>query len=575
MNKLILGDNLDILRELDSESIDLIYLDPPFFSNRNYEIIWGDSGEVRSFQDRFSGGIHHYIAWLKDRVQELYRILKPTGSIFLHCDWHANAYIRVHILDPIFGINNFRGEIIWKRTNAHNDAKKKLAVLKDTIWYYSKSDKYTYNTVYGGHSEDYKDSFYKHDDNDGKGRYRLDNMSSPNPRPNMMYEWKGFPFPPKGWRYSVETMTQLDSEGRVNYPTKKDGSFDYSKRLSLKRYLNEQKGSVIGDFWDDIQNVQAHAKERIGYPTQKPEALLERIIQMASNAGDVVLDPFVGGGTTVAVADRLGRSWIGIDQSVQAIKVTEFRINAQQGKLGGKTLDMFYNAPFAVRLHKYDYDTLRNKDAFEFEAWIVQQMGGYSNSRQRCDMGIDGKLPNNTPIQVKRSDGIGRNIVDNFLSAIRLYDKATMERNHADGTPIGIIVAFSFGKGAIERVARIKAIDNYIIELRKVEDIVPIAKKPSLSVEFIDKGTTKQGREIEFIAKGTSDNGIEFYAWDFDHQAPTFNPAVLLDKQGVQTHTFRAGNHAIAVKVVDNEGLESIEVIRLHVNGIVSQVESE
>ncbi|MDR3244900.1 MAG: site-specific DNA-methyltransferase, partial [Prevotellaceae bacterium] len=143
VNKLILGDNLEILKKMESETIDLIYLDPPFFSNRNYEVIWGDSGEIRSFQDRWSGGIDHYITWLKVRVAEMHRILKPTGSIFLHCDWHANAYIRVEILDKIFGINNFMGEIIWQRTNAHNDARKKLAVLKDTIWYYSKSENCT------------------------------------------------------------------------------------------------------------------------------------------------------------------------------------------------------------------------------------------------------------------------------------------------------------------------------------------------------------------------------------------------------------------------------------------------
>lgn len=138
MNKLILGDNLEILKQLESETIDLIYLDPPFFSNRNYEVIWGDEGEVRSFVDRWSGGMDHYIAWLKERVMEMHRILKPTGSIFLHCDWHANAYIRVDILDRIFSYGNFRGEIAWQRTNAHNDAKKKLAVLKDSIFYYSK-----------------------------------------------------------------------------------------------------------------------------------------------------------------------------------------------------------------------------------------------------------------------------------------------------------------------------------------------------------------------------------------------------------------------------------------------------
>ncbi|OUD13317.1 DNA-methyltransferase [Thioflexithrix psekupsensis] len=155
MNKLLLGDNLSILQQMESESVDLIYLDPPFFSNRNYELIWGDAGERRSFEDRWSGGVDHYIAWLKERVAQIHRILKPTGSIFLHCDWHANAEIKVLILNRIFGEDNFRGEIIWQRHNAHNDAKKKIAVLTDTIWYYSKSNKCTYNPVYGKHSEAY------------------------------------------------------------------------------------------------------------------------------------------------------------------------------------------------------------------------------------------------------------------------------------------------------------------------------------------------------------------------------------------------------------------------------------
>jgi len=209
MNKLILGDNLEILKSLESETIDLIYLDPPFFSNRNYEVIWGDAGEIRSFQDRWAGGIEHYIAWLKERVEQMHRILKSTGSIFLHCDWHANAEIKVFVLNKIFGEQNFRGEIIWQRTNAHNDAKKKLAVLTDSIFYYTKSDKSTYHAVYGKHSEDYKESFYKHDDNDGRGAYRLDNMASPNPRPNMMYEWMGYLYPTKGWRYDKKAMQKL------------------------------------------------------------------------------------------------------------------------------------------------------------------------------------------------------------------------------------------------------------------------------------------------------------------------------------------------------------------------------
>lgn len=564
VNKLILGDNLESLKLIESESIDLIYLDPPFFSNRNYEVIWGDEGEVRSFQDRWSGGIDHYIGWLKERVEQMHRILKPTGSIFLHCDWHANAYIRVDILDKLFGFENFKGEIIWQRTNAHNDAKKKLAVLTDTIWYYSKTVKTIYNPIYSEHSDKYKDSFYTKDDNDGRGVYRLDNMASPNPRPNMMYEWKGYPFPDKGWRYDKDSMKKLDEENRIYYPVDKQGNPDYTKRLALKRYLNEQKGQLLGNIWTDIQNVQAQATERIGYPTQKPEALLERIIKMASNEGDVILDPFVGGGTTVAVAEKLNRKWIGVDQSVQAVKVTEFRLYSE--------LNLF-SKPFVVQLHKYDYDTLRYKDAFEFETWIVQQYGGTSNIKQRNDFGLDGKAKDNTPIQVKRSDNVGRNVIDNFLSAVQRSDKKLFEKNKGAIKPVGIIIAFSFGKGAIEEVARLKNKDNIIIKLVEVSEIVPIAKKPSITVEIAELAKDKKGvREIEFVATGQSDAGIEFYSWDFNFTEQVgFKPEIIIDKAGKQQSKFKPGSHKIAVKVVDNDGLDNIEIISLKVNGIVER----
>jgi DNA modification methylase len=564
VNKLILGDNLETLKQIDSDTIDLIYLDPPFFSNRTYEVIWGDSGEVRSFEDRFSGGIDHYISWLKERVVEMHRVLKSTGSIFLHCDWHANAYIRTEILDKIFGYQNFKGEIIWQRTNAHNDAKKKLAVLTDTIWYYSKGSTTTYNPIYGEHSEQYKDDFYNKDDGDGKGPYRLDNMASPNPRPNMMYEWKGYPYPEKGWRYEKSTMKRLDNEGRIYYPTDKNGKFDFTKRLALKRYLNEQKGQLLGNIWTDIQNVQAHAIERIGYPTQKPEALLDRVIKMASNEDDLVLDPFVGGGTTVAVAEKLNRRWIGIDQSVQAVKVTEFRLYAE--------LNLF-SKPFTVQLHKYDYDTLRYKNAFEFESWIVQQFGGTSNTKQRNDFGLDGKMRDNTPIQVKRSDNIGRNVIDNFLSAVQRSDKKLFEKNKAEKKPIGFIIAFSFGRGAVEEVARLKNKENVIIKLVTVEEIVPIAKKPTITVVVNELARDKKGvREIELIASGQSEAGIEFYSWDFNYKSETgFKPTVIIDKDGKQKHKFKPGLHNIAVKVVDNDGLDNIEIVKLKVNGTIER----
>lgn len=565
MNQLILGDCLEVLKTLETESVDLVYLDPPFFSNRNYEVIWGDAGEIRSFQDRWSGGIDHYIAWLKERVQEMHRILKSTGSIFLHCDWHANAEIKVYIINKIFGEQNFRGEVIWQRHNSHNDARKKLAVLTDTIWYYSKSDQCVYNAVYSKHSEEYKQNFYTHDDRDGKGLYALDNMASPNPRPNMMYEWMGFPYPQKGWRYEKDTMQKLHDEGRIYYPTRMDGSFDTGKRPRLKRYLKEQKGSLVGNVWTDIQNVQSQSKERIGYPTQKPEALLDRIIKLASNEGDTVLDPFIGGGTTVVVAEKLKRRWIGIDQSVAAIKVSELRLYGQS--------DLF-SEPFIVQLHKYDYDTLRYKDAFAFELWIIGQYGGTANAKKKSDLGIDGRTKEGKPIQIKRSDNIGRNVIDNFVSACKRYDKNLFEKNQKAKEPVGVIIAFSFGKGAIQEAARLNNEEGVIIHLLKVEDIVPIAKKPKLTIEFKDLGADPKGwREIEFIAQGESEAGIEFYAWDWAYaqEKGVFKPEILRDKEGRQTHKFKSGIHCVAVKVVDNDGLENMDVIRLKVNGIVEQ----
>lgn len=265
MNKLILGDNLEVLRTLPSESVDLIYLDPPFFSNRHYECIWGDKGEVRSFEDRWSGGIEHYIEWLRERVQEMHRVLKSTGSIYLHCDHHADAYIRVYILDPIFGSGNFRNEIVWSYFSG-GISKQNFARKHDSIFWYSKS---------------------------------------------------------KFWTFNIQTERRI-SESLRNEPIHTDTRGDYINFNGTKAYVDK----ALTDVWP-INILLPMSKERIGYPTQKPEALLERIIKASSNEGDIVLDPFVGGGTTVAVANRLHRNWIGIDQSAQAVRVSENRINNQ------------------------------------------------------------------------------------------------------------------------------------------------------------------------------------------------------------------------------------------------------
>ncbi|TAH30410.1 MAG: hypothetical protein EAZ06_03505 [Cytophagales bacterium] len=397
INKLILGDCLEVLKTLENETVDLIYIDPPFFSNRTYEVIWGDKGEIRSFEDRFSGGIEHYISWLKERIQEMHRILKPTGSIFVHCDWHADAYIKVSILDKVFGTQNFKNEIIWcYKTRANSTSR--FNRKHDNIYFYSKTDAFVFKSL-EVREELSEVTILKYRLIDEQGRrYRLCG--------------RGIAGSP------IKSAKDVEAKWEQTNP-----------EWTIRVYLDERLGMTAPDYWEiDIINQQS--KERIGYPTQKPEKLLERIIKCASNEGDIILDCFVGGGTTIAVADKLNRHWIGIDQSVNAVKVTEFRLNKQQN---------LFSKPFSVQLHKYDYDTLRNKDAFEFETWIVGQFGGLSNSKQRGDLGLDGRTRENQAIQVKRSDNVGRNVIDNFFSAVQRFDKVSFEKHKLENKPVGFI----------------------------------------------------------------------------------------------------------------------------------------
>lgn len=316
-NTLFYGDNLPILREhIPAESIDLVYLDPPFNSSRSYNVLFKDESgkeadaQITAFEDTWhwnetaeqtyhalvTDGPPHvstmigalrqiigtnqmmaYLTMMAARLVELHRVLKPTGSLWLHCDSNASHYLKI-ILDTVFDPANFRNEVIWKRQSAHSDAKNKFPDVTDTLLFYAKSKETKFTPQYGQHDPEYLAKFYRFNDKDGRGLNRLDNMTSPNPRPNMMYEWMGFPHPTKGWRYQRETMQQLHDEGRIRYPLKPDGSFDTTKRPALKRYLAEQEGSIITNNWSDIHRLHSADAERLGYPTQKPLALLERII---------------------------------------------------------------------------------------------------------------------------------------------------------------------------------------------------------------------------------------------------------------------------------------------------------
>ncbi len=441
------NDNLERLPKLPAESVDLIYLDPPFFSNRFYEVIWGDEAEVRSFEDRWAGGIQNYVDWMKQRVAEMYRVLKPTGSLYLHCDWHAGHYLRV-MLDCFFGGENLVNEIIWRRYGSHNDyaqGSQHFGRVHDTVFFYGKGPSRTWNQQFGSYDPAYIAAQYRHDDSDGRGRYRTKPLTGPGgtAKGNPEYEWHGHT---RAWRYSRERMQELHDDGRLHYSR--------TGYASQKHYLSEAKGVPLPDIWVDLPSLTGKNSERLGYPTQKPESLLERIILASSNPGDVVLDPFCGCGTTIAVAQRLQRRWVGIDISPTAMEIMRRRL-WNQARIVPTIVDM-----------PETEEALRALKPFEFQNWVINAINGTHSPRKTGDMGIDGYWWfTKEPVQVKQSDHVGRNVVDNFETAIR-----------RDGHDSGYIIGFSFTRGAVEEVARAKG-EGLNIRLIRVKELLLLVRR--------------------------------------------------------------------------------------------------
>ncbi|HJW65708.1 MAG TPA: DNA methyltransferase [Candidatus Bathyarchaeia archaeon] len=427
----------------------MIYADPPFFSNRHYEVIWEDGAEIRSFGDRWKGGINHYVGWMAERLEQCYRVLKSTGSMYLHCDMHASHYLKVE-MDGIFGEKSFQNEAVWKRSDAHSDAKqgaKHYGRVTDSILFYAKSDSYTFNTLYLPLPDSTKEKWYKHIDAKTGRRYNLDNLTASKAGGDTLYEFQGVK-PPSGryWAYSREKMQKMWDEGRIE-KTK-------TGKIYFRRYLDESKGVPLQNLWTDISMLRGFnpSKEHLGYPTQKPEALLERIITVSSKVStdyqDVLLDPFCGCGTALVAAQKLGRKWIGIDVSPTACGLMERRLRKLQ--VSPNMVDMPYSEKHLRKLQHFDFQNL-----------VVQKLYGRVSARKSSDMGIDGLTFEGDPIQVKQSDDIGRNIIDNFETALRRAKKTK-----------GIVVAFSFGKGAYEEAARAKSHDNLDIKLLTVEELL-------------------------------------------------------------------------------------------------------
>ena len=464
------GDNLEQLEKLPAACVDLVYIDPPFNSNRNYEVFWGETKEKRSFEDRHES-TKAYIDYMRPRCEQLARVLKKSGSFYYHCDDHASHYVKV-MLDQIFGERNFLNEVIWKRTGARGDAKG-WNQLHDTLFVYGGGSDPTWNPQFEEYSDRYIETKYRHDDGDGR-IYRLDNMTSPNPRPNMMYEWRGHQCPPKGWRYSLETMTQLDAEGRVWYPE------DKTKRPQLKRYLDEMNGIPMGSVWTDINPINSQAAERLGYPTQKPLALLERILSASSNENDIVLDAFCGCGTALVAAQKLRRQWIGIDISPTACRVMAKRLRDVCGIKEDEDLWKIGRG-LIVRDLPWTEAKLRELPPFEFENWAVIALGGRKNKAQVGDMGIDGRIfPVSAldnirqattdelaleekffPIQVKQKDKAGRPDIDAFETAMR---RAKCDK--------GFFVSFAFSQDAEREVTRFWKEEHRTIILLTVAELL-------------------------------------------------------------------------------------------------------
>ncbi len=412
------GDCLDQLKNFPDECVSLIYIDPPFNSNRDYEVFWGEGKEKRSFEDRHASTAA-YIDYMRPRCVPLARILKPGGSFYYHCDWHASAYVKV-MLDQIFGEGQFRSEIIWRRTNSKGLASKGYANNHDTLLYYTSGPDFTWNRPFKEYNEDYLTRFYRFTDPETGRRFRLSDLTNPNrDRPNLTYEWNGHT---RVWRWTRSRMQDADKAGILHYSS--------TGLAAQKRYLDEMQGQPVDTVWEDILPIQAQSEERLGYPTQKPLALLDRIIKASSNEGDIFLDAFCGCGTGIVSAQNLGRKWIGIDISPTACRVMAERL-VKICKLRENETAWRKGDGFVVRGLPRSEAELRRIPPFEFENWAVIALGGICNKAKVGDMGIDGRIfPASAapvkkrdafdfmdqwyPIQVKQKDKVGRPDIDSF-----------------------------------------------------------------------------------------------------------------------------------------------------------------
>lgn len=447
VKRIILGDCIERLVEMDESSVDLVYLDPPFFSNRQYEVIWKDRFETASFRDRWEGGIETYVTWLVERLRACHRVLKDTGVLVCHLDWHASHYIKVE-LDRLFGYGNFINEVIWQRDKRTKlGGSRSYGVADDRLIVYGKTDKYHFTNMPVPYTREELEEKLKKVDPDGRrwSPAPITLSSSMGRRPNQEYTYKGYT-PPHGWRMIRSSLEALDAEGRL--------AWSKGGKPTRKMYAEDLKGKPLNTVWTDLPRLVSSSKEAMGYPTQKPLSLLERIIGTFTTKDSVVLDPFCGCGTTIHAAQRLGRSWVGMDISPVAVDLMRRRLVEHENLMAGRD--------FTIEGIPTSEDALLKMNPTQFADWCCQRLGGMPNPVRVGDMGIDGWDHVGDPIQVKQhKKAIGRNVVDNFNAAIR-----------REGKTKGSIVALSFGKGARGEAARLLREEGLEIVLVEAADLL-------------------------------------------------------------------------------------------------------
>ena len=519
-NRLIWGDNLHVMRQIPSNSVDLIYIDPPFFSGRQYNVIWGDNNELRSFNDIWEGGMDGYLIWLNVRLYEMKRLLKPTGSIYVHCDWHASHYIKAE-MDKIFGHDNFLDEIIWAYKTG-GVPKDRFARKHDVLFLYVKVEA-------------------EHRFNQIQQKSYLDDS-----------KWK-------------EHHAGADELG----------------------FMRDEHGMfrMVGcrDVWDDINVPHPRSFERIGYPTQKPEALLERIIQASSNDNDIVADFFVGGGTTAAVAQRLGRRWIACDQSRVAVAVTAERLKQQA------TTRAMENAPildFTVEQWGiYEAKRMSDMPGDQFRDFVLRSYGATRVGDDAHIHGWRNQFPiwvGDSPLNSQATAGD----VSDFANAIRRtpqYQQANLRD--------GIMLAWGFGRDAInaaDQLRQLAAMDVNFVRLTQVrigdddfrEHIVGRSTERADYSEFL---TFVRPPEVAVAYRAIGGQSVTFDAgdsvvvnpgaeiinvqWDFNFNRQRFSatPGYSLKRDRNKrpelkvTHKFaRSGKFRVACRVQDSRGGEAM-----------------